>query len=143
MTAKKELTVTARLKNLAHIGDFILETARQAGLSDRAAYAIHMAVDEACANIIEHGYEDENRGDIRLICQIRTDGLQVTIYDRGQPFDPAQAPPLDTEAPLSKRQRGMGLFFIHKLADEIEFEANTPQGNRLRLFKRNDTETEQ
>jgi anti-sigma regulatory factor (Ser/Thr protein kinase) len=61
----------------------------------------------------------------------------VVIYDHGAPFDPTQVPELDTEAPLHKRPAGgMGLFFIRKLVDEVEFKFGTPQGNQLILFKR-------
>lgn len=134
---RKQMTVPGRFENLAAIGEFIRQAAAEAGLDEPAAYAIHMAVDEACANIIEHAYGGEGRGQIRLTCRIRRDGLEVTIYDRGRPFDPAQVPELDTQAPLPERSsRGMGVFFIHNLVDRVEYKFQTPAGNRLTLFKR-------
>lgn len=137
MVSKNQITVSGHFKNLAKIGDFIEQAARQAGLDDQAVYAIQMAVDEACSNIIEHGYGGEGRGSIRLTCQIQKDGLQVMIRDQARPFDPSQVPRLDTGAPLSKRQpRGMGLFFIRRLVDTVEFKFDPPHGNRLTLFKR-------
>jgi serine/threonine-protein kinase RsbW len=136
----RELTVSGHFKNLAHIGDFISQTAAQAGLDERASYAVQMAVDEACANIIEHAYGGEGQGSIRLICGMRPDGLEITIYDQGQPFDPTRLPTLNTLAPLEQRQAGgMGVFFIHKLMDRVEFKFGTPQGNQLILFKRKNT----
>lgn len=132
-----ELIVSALFANLAKISDFVSEAAIQAGLAEQAVYAVQMAVDEACTNIIEHAYGGENKGDIRLVCHLRTEGLQVTIYDQGLPFDPTQCPVLDTQAALSARESGgMGVFFISKLMDEVQFTFNTPAGNRLTLFKR-------
>jgi serine/threonine-protein kinase RsbW len=137
MVSKNQITVSGHFKNLAKIGDFIERAARQAGLDDQAAYAVQMAVDEACSNIIEHGYGGEGRGSIQLVCQIQKDGLQVMIRDQARPFDPSQVPQLDTEAPLSERKpRGMGLFFIRQLVDTAKFEFDPPHGNRLTLFKR-------
>lgn len=137
MVSKNQITVSGHFKNLAKIADFIEQAARQAGLDDQAAYAVQMAVDEACSNIIEHGYGGEGRGSIRLACQIQKDGLQIRIHDQARPFDPSQVPPLDTDAPLSERKpRGMGLFFIRQLVDQVEFEFDPPHGNRLTLFKR-------
>ncbi len=135
--SKNQLTVSGHFENLAKIGDFISQAAAQAELDDRAAYAIQMAVDEACANIIEHAYGGEGRGQIQLTYRLQKDGLQVIIYDQGTPFDPSQVPELDTQTPLTERSsRGMGLFFIRKLVDSFEFKFGAPEGNRLILFKR-------
>jgi serine/threonine-protein kinase RsbW len=137
MATKKELTVPGYFKNLGEIGKFIKQAANQARLDDQALYAIEMAVDEACTNIIEHAYGGEGKGLIRLTCQVKKDGLQVTICDQGTPFDPTQVPDLNTEAPLHEREEGgMGLFFIRRLVDRYKFEFDTPQGNKLTLFKR-------
>jgi anti-sigma regulatory factor (Ser/Thr protein kinase) len=137
MSSKHKLTVTGDFNNLARIADFINEIAVQAGLDDKACYAVQMAVDEACTNVIEHAYGGEGKGKIQLDCQIQAEGLQVTIIDRGIPFDPEQIPPLNTKAPITERsRRGMGVFFIHKLMDRVEYKFNTSQGNQLILFKR-------
>jgi serine/threonine-protein kinase RsbW len=112
-------------------------SSRSGRLDDQELYAIEMAVDEACTNIIEHAYGGEGKGSIRLTCQVKQDGLQVTICDQGAPFDPTQVPDLNTEAPLHEREEGgMGLFFIRRLVDHYEFKFGTPQGNELTLFKR-------
>ena len=136
MTPNNELTVSGYFTNLPAISDFIGRAARQAGLDERASYAVQMAVDEACANVIEHAYGGEGKGEIRLTYTLQAGGLEVIIYDQGQPFDPEQVPKLDTQAPLSERKRGsMGLFFIYELMDRVEYKFGTPQGNQLILFK--------
>lgn len=137
MSSTHKLTVTGDFNNLARIADFINKAAVQAGLDDKACYAVQMAVDEACTNIIEHAYGGEGKGKIQLDCQVQAEGLQVIIIDRGKPFDPKQIPPLNTKAPITERsRRGMGVFFIHKLMDQVEYKFNTSQGNQLILFKR-------
>jgi serine/threonine-protein kinase RsbW len=137
MSSTQKLTVTGDFSNLVQIADFVSQAATQAGLDDRACYAVQTAVDEACTNIIEHAYGGEGKGKIQLSCQIQAEGLLVTIFDQGIPFDPEQVPELDTKAPLAERsRRGMGLFFIHKLMDRVEYKFNTSKGNQLILFKR-------
>lgn len=136
MSSTHKLTVTGYFSNLAQIADFVTQAATQAGLDDKACYAVQMAVDEACTNIIEHAYGGEGEGKIQLNCQVQAEGLQVTIFDQGTPFDPEQIPELDTNAPIAeRRRRGMGLFFIYKLMDRVEYKSNTPKGNQLILFK--------
>lgn len=137
MPSKNELTVAGYFENLAKISDFVGQAALQAGLDERSIYAIQMAADEACTNIIEHAYGGEGTGQIRLTCSVQKDGLQIEIYDQGAAFDPDEVPELNTQAPAGERQPGgMGLFFIRKLVDRAEFKFGAHQGNRLILFKR-------
>jgi serine/threonine-protein kinase RsbW len=132
-----QLTVAGYFENLATIAEFIGRAAGQAGLDDKTTYALQMAVDEACTNIIEHAYGGEGPGSIQLTYEVRADGLEVIICDQGQAFDPSDVPELDTQAELADRQtRGMGLFFIYELVDQVEFEFGTAEGNRLTLFIR-------
>ena len=136
MTRLQTLTVSGYFENLAQIGDFVTQAADQAGLDDKAVYAIQMAVDEACTNIIEHAYGGEGNGNIQIACLPQPEGLQITITDHGQPFSPDHIPQLDTTAPLSERnRRGMGMFFIYNLIDQVDYQFDTPQGNTLILFK--------
>ena len=135
-----QLTVAGHFKNLAQISDFVHQAAVKASLDERAIFAVKMAVDEACTNIIQHAYGGEGRGEIQLRCETQAEGLQVTIYDQGTPFAPSQVPELDTQAPLQQRRPGgMGMFFIGNLVDSVEFKFGTPQGNQLTLFKRRET----
>jgi len=134
---ENNLTVSGNFENLAKIGDFISQAATQAGLDAQASYAVQLAVDEACTNIIEHGYGGEGRGQIQLTYHIKEDGLEIIIYDQATPFDPSLVPEPDIHAPLAERAtRGMGLFFIRKSVDSYEFKFGTPEGNQLILFKR-------
>ena len=134
---KHHLTVSGYFENLAAIAEFISQAAGQARLDDKTSYALQMAVDEACTNIIEHAYGGEGIGSIQLTYEVRADGLEVIICDQGRPCDPSEVPELDTEAGLTERQaRGMGLFFIYELVDKVKFEFGTAQGNRLTLFIR-------
>jgi len=131
-----ELVVSGHFYNLAQIGDFITDAAEAIGLSAKAVYGIQMAVDEACTNIIEHGYGGEGQGDIRLTCSASNRGLVVTIYDQGHGFDPETITQFNPSAALDERSsRGMGIFLMRKLVDEVDYQFQTPDGNQLTLIK--------
>ena len=51
-----------RYESLSEIRDFVVEIAKIAGFQDFDLYAVELAVDEACSNIIEHAYGEENVG---------------------------------------------------------------------------------
>lgn len=126
----------ARMESLENIDKFITAAALAAGLTAKAAYAVRLAVDEACANIIEHAYQNEG-GEIECIVQDTMDQLIVTLRDWGKPFDPDLVPEPDIAAPLEKRTKGgLGLYFMLKMMDEVKFDFPTDGPNKLTMVKK-------
>jgi serine/threonine-protein kinase RsbW len=140
MDEVKALTVAGRLDSLGLISEFVTNAAQDAGLDESAVYAVDMAVDEACANIIGHAYGDEGRGDIEITCRIDEDGLTLVLRDNGRPFDPTKVPHPDLEAPLEGREEGgLGLFLMRHLMDRVEYKSRPGSGNVLTMVKRHQT----
>jgi serine/threonine-protein kinase RsbW len=134
-------TFPGQFSYLAEIGEFVARAAGAAGLSADAAYAVEMAVDEACTNIIVHAYGGEGRGDIECTCQINGNGLTVTLRDRGCPFDPSSVPEPNVDATLqNRREGGLGLYLIRKLMDDVRFKFTPDAGNILTMVKRKGTD---
>ena len=136
MPKRWELTVDGRFENLASIADFIIEAAQASGLSERAIFDVQMAVDEACANVIQHSYGGEGKGKIALRCELVNGDFVVTIRDHGRPFDPECVPAPDLTCSLAERREGMlGLYFMRQLMDEVCFRFDA-EGNELTMVKR-------
>ena len=118
----KTRSFPGRYESLARIGDFVRKMAQEAGFESFAVYSIEMAVDEACSNIIEHAYGGEGKGNIRCTCSVTEDAIQITIKDHGKPFDPSIIPPPNLSKDIDERQaHGLGLHFIRKWMDEVQF----------------------
>jgi anti-sigma regulatory factor (Ser/Thr protein kinase) len=117
-------------------------------------YAVQIAVDEACSNIIEHAYGGESaaseirphhpshapgaliRPTIKCTCRTRPDSLIIELNDHGRPFDPDAVPEPDLHSDLSERHAGgLGVYFIQQLMDDVHFESTPGQGNTLTLTK--------
>jgi len=125
-----------RYENLEKICDLVTDEATQAGFDDSAVYAIQTAVDEACSNIIEHAYRGEDHGSIEVIIDTDSDCLTIRLIDQGLPFDPGSIPEPDIHASLDERDNhGLGLFFMHKLMDRIDFNFSADTGNTLTMVK--------
>jgi serine/threonine-protein kinase RsbW len=121
---------------LARIDDFVMKAAVVTGFDEAALYGVQTAVDEACANIIDHAYGGENKGEI--VCTVEADATRVKIVleDRGLPFDPDAVASPDVGHPLSRRKEGgLGLFFIRSYMDVVHFDFSADHGNRLTLIK--------
>lgn len=132
MTTTYQMTRSAELESLAFFRGLIDEAcSSQTVIDSQACYDLKLAVDEACTNIIQHGYAGMDPGSIILTIEIDQNSARVTITDFGHAFEPVEAPAPDLE---SESVGGMGLFFIHQSTDEIEYESTTT-GNRLKLIK--------
>ncbi len=137
MDSVQTLTVTGKFENLSLIGAFVTRAAQAAGLDERAVYAVEMAVDEACSNIIEHAYGGEGRGDIECACHIDETGLTITLRDHGRPFDPQSVPQPNLQTNIEEREAGgLGIYLMHQLMDEVRFDFTSDEGNLLTMMKR-------
>lgn len=137
MPQKFSLIVSSQVERLADIADFIADAACACGLNDEQTYDAQMAVDEACTNVIEHAYRGDPDGTIDIACEKRGNEFVVTIQDFGARFDPRRIESPKTRDPLSKRRiGGLGVFFMRKLMDRVEFESASGRGNRLTMVKK-------
>lgn len=127
---------SGRFKNLAAIRKFVNEAASAAGLNDKEVYAVELAVDEACSNIIEHAYGGEGNGEITCTCNKINNGLEIILRDGGKPFDPTTIAPPDFSLGLEElKPRGAGLFLIQNMMDDVDFKFSKKDGNQLRMVK--------
>ncbi len=125
------------LNNLEKIGDFVTHCANQAGLNDAEVYAVQLAVDEASTNIIEHGYGMECPSRIDITCEPTKDGIKVVIYDDAEPFDPTSIPEPAVNVSLDDvKPRGLGIFLMRKMMDEIYYKSDPLKGNTLTMIKK-------
>ena len=130
------LTIPGRYDRLEQIAKFIEQAGQAAGLDEVAVCRCQLAVDEACTNIIEHGYEGEDRGEIALVCAPADGELVITISDQAQRFDPEAVPEPTLNASLEDMQiGGLGLYFMRQVMDAVEF-TYEDGNNKLVLVKK-------
>ena len=135
MTQRFQITRAAELESLSVFREFISDCCAKFKISDGTVFDLKLAVDEACTNIIEHGYKGIDPGSIILSFRIESDRILVQITDFGHIFEPADAPKPDVEAPLEDRELGgMGLYLIYQTMDNIDYQASD-DGNTLTFTK--------
>jgi len=128
---------SGRFESLAGIRKFVFQAASNAGFDEKEIYAVELAVDEACSNIIEHAYGGEGKGDIECTCNDLNGGLEIILKDDGKPFDPSAVSQPDFSVALEEiKPRGAGLFLIRNMMDDVDFEFSQKDGNVLRMLKR-------
>jgi serine/threonine-protein kinase RsbW len=136
MTFTHSICRAAQLESLKDFRAFIKQhCAGLPGVNDEVLYDVQLAVDEACTNIISHGYADLDPGSIILDLELDSGKLTISLTDFGHSFEPSSAPIPDVNAPIEEREAGgFGLFFIQRSVDDIDYQV-TEDGNKLILTK--------
>ena len=94
-----QMMMRASMDDISSIEPFISLVAKQAGMEGREAKRLRLAVEEAVANIINHGQATA----IRLQAKTGDGQLVLTIDDDGQPFDPTADSATDFSVPADQR----------------------------------------
>ena len=136
MTTTHRITRAAYLESLTDFREFIKEhCAALPDVTQEILYDVQLAVDEACTNIISHGYADLDPGSIILDLETAPNHLTITLTDFGHSFEPSSAPMPDVNAPIEERELGgFGLFFIQQSMDKMDYQV-TEDGNKMILTK--------
>ena len=135
---KSQTTRAAELETLSKFRDFIDEFCLLSGVGDDACHDLKLAVDEACTNVVTHGYAGMNPGSIMLALDFESQLVTVEITDFGHPFEPSEPVAPDPEATLDDlASGGLGLYFIYQTMDEIGYRSGE-EGNVLTFIKRLD-----
>jgi sigma-B regulation protein RsbU (phosphoserine phosphatase) len=115
------------------------------GAADGLVEEIVVALNEACMNVIQHGYQGSTQEEyeLRVAYNKNRHAMIFELLDHAAPVDKAKIKSRSLE---DVRPGGLGVYFIRQLMDEMEF-CTPPEGygNRLymsvRLDKQNLLET--
>lgn len=131
------LQVGSRTENLALIRGFVNHVAAQAGMNEEETGQLELAVDEACANVIEHAYGNDATREVVVRAVFSDDELRIEIVDSGRGFDPGEIPQADLKQLVAERKTGgLGLRLIRSLVDEVHYEVEPGKTNELRMVKK-------
>jgi serine phosphatase RsbU (regulator of sigma subunit)/anti-sigma regulatory factor (Ser/Thr protein kinase) len=132
---KEEIAIPAQMSYMGQVRDFIEHIGTKYKYSDKIINSYKLVIEEACTNIIRHGYRDIKGGEISIKAIIRQQSLTIVILDQGISYDPrqAQTPDLEKYIQIGKKG-GLGIFMMRKLMDDVQYNI-TSRGNELRLTK--------
>jgi len=135
MPQRYQMTRAAELESLSVFRQFISDCCAKHNIPEGVVFELKLAVDEACTNVIEHGYKDMDPGSIILSFRIEPDRVLVQITDFGHIFEPSNAPTPNVEAAVEDRELGgLGLYLIYQTMDNIDYQTSE-DGNTLTFTK--------
>src|SRR5437763_2117975 len=111
--------------------------ARQMGFSDERIEDLKTAVAEACINAIEHGNNLDETLPIGVMLSMDSETLEVKVSDTGRgAVASVQIPDIDKKMNEEHGPRGMGMFLIESLMDEVEGVRWARRGSDARMVSR-------
>lgn len=103
------------------------------GFGERDAYRVHLAVEEACSNVIEHAYAPGQAGDFTLRARVERSSLVLAVEDRGLPRDPFAQPGFSPDTPEGQ---GLGTRLLEGMTDEVRYLALGRGGKSIEMLIR-------
>lgn len=129
-----ELCLPAQPECLASVRCCVRDAAKRAGCDDATTDNMVLAINEACMNVIQHGYQFLPNQEFQLRVLLEQDNLVFELLDHAQPV---QVECVKSRALEDIRPGGLGVHFICSIMDEMTFvEPPAGFGNLLRMVKR-------
>jgi serine/threonine-protein kinase RsbW len=100
----------------------------------REIFAVHLAVEEALVNAIQHGNGCDERKYIHVVCLLSSDRIRIEITDEGRGFDPSNLPDPTCDDHLHT-PCGRGVMLMRAFMSRVEFNA---RGNGVIMEKERD-----
>jgi anti-sigma regulatory factor (Ser/Thr protein kinase) len=136
-------TGRADRKGLAACLDWCEAACVREALIPRDAYAVQLAIEEVCTNVVDHGYREARIGAFAIDLHRSHDDrgldcLTITVVDDGCAFAPDNAPAPDLNATVNDRPiGGLGWLFVRSLMHSVQYQRDAASGtNRLTLVRR-------
>jgi len=140
MSDKPDLRVelVSNPQYLSGVREMVSQVSRRLGFSDLQCSQLALAVDEALANVMKHGYDRQPDGRIWLDLTPLPDnghgvGVKIVIEDEAKQIDPLLIKGRDLE---DIRPGGLGVHIIREVMDYAVYEKRGDKGMRLTMMKR-------
>lgn len=131
------LHVPSSTENLVMIREFVSSIGAKAGLPPNEVANLELAVDEACANVIEHAYLSDTTKEVSVKALLDDSSIEITVIDTGMSFDPNSVEQEELDRLASARKSGgLGMRIIKTFMDEVHYEMIPGEKNELRMIKR-------
>lgn len=134
---KFTLNVPSSTENLALIRDFVSNICSRAGFDEKETAQLALAVDEACANVIEHAYGLEAAHEVTVRIFVEDDEIDFVVIDNGKGFNPGNVRQDEIEELIEQRKSGgLGLRLIRTIMDDVRYQIIAGEKNELRMVKK-------
>jgi len=119
-TFQKTVTVDNSVAAVAAVCCQILELVKDNGFSCDDIFAIHLSLEEAFINAVNHGNKSDSSRHVTVSYLIAADRFEVSVSDEGSGFDYGNLPDPRDEKNLYKPS-GRGILLMRSYMDKVQF----------------------
>jgi len=95
------------------------------------------AVSEACLNAMEHGNLNHPEKRVLVTMDYKDHIFRVSVMDQGEGMgntpEIPEEPDIDKKIEALETPRGLGMFLIKQLVDQVEYNKMTDEGHMVRM----------
>ena len=108
--------------------------AKMVGFVPERIEDLKTVVSEACLNAMEHGNKEDPNVRVTVKMNFKDSSITVFVKDEGTGVEKIPAEP-DIKKKIERLEtpRGLGIFLIKQLADQVEFNQMTKNGHVVRM----------
>ena len=108
--------------------------AKMVGFVPERIEDLKTVVSEACLNAMEHGNKEDPNARVTVKMNFKNNSITVFVKDEGTGVQKFPGDP-DIRKKIEKLEtpRGLGIFLIKQLADQVEFNQMTKNGHVVRM----------
>ena len=129
-----KIRVPARPYQLKQVRCIVQNAMKGLGYPSAEIEKIVLAVNEACMNIIQHAYKDNNSGEFIVEILKNSEDIIFRLTDFAEPVETCDIKGRDLD---DVRPGGLGVHFMHEVMDAVSF-YHRPEGvgNVLEMRKK-------
>jgi serine/threonine-protein kinase RsbW len=118
-------TITLRndLAEIPRLAEFFEAFCAQLGPTSKDVFALHLALEEAVINVINHGYSDGQPHTFTVELAAADRRVTITVTDDAPAYNPLARAEVDITLPIEDRPiGGLGVHLVKKLMDSARYE---------------------
>ena len=130
----KSWVIPSTLTDAVEVLKDIVAAVEKADYRREAIFAVRLALDEALANAVKHGNDNDPTKKVTVELDVNEQRVVVSVQDQGPGFIPEQLPDPTADENLS-RPNGRGVMLMQAYMTEVGY---NDSGNKVILTKTRD-----
>lgn len=130
MTDLLKFSIPGKPEYVSMVRMAVSSLASGVGFDVEAIDDIKVAVSEACTNVVRHGCPGVQCYEVT--CEVCKERMIICIIDHAGGYDVTKYKEPNPEEP---RERGLGIFIIRALMDEVDIFSEIGEGTKIKMVK--------